>query len=83
MSFANLIDIDPKKLKWAPQVMHQCLLRQLDQPNEDELLMKLGDKEIRFSKEELGLTSGLKCGGDSTKVIPSQCGKLKNTYIPK
>ncbi|XP_038713407.1 uncharacterized protein LOC120007277 [Tripterygium wilfordii] len=53
-----------KNIKWAPQIVHQLLLRQV-QSKEDEkkgkLVFLIGGRETSFSIREFNLITGLRC----------------------
>ncbi|KAL2467380.1 Ubiquitin-like protease domain-containing protein [Abeliophyllum distichum] len=57
--------LDMKDIRLQHQLIHKMLLREVMQPNYNEMWFKIGEKHVRFSMEEFCIVTGLKCTGSS------------------
>ena len=76
-----LLDLDYKKFQWAAQVVHHLLLRQIDQPNREELWCLVGGKKLRFSINEYSLITGLLCHGELGDASQIRGDRLREKYF--
>lgn len=74
--------IDLKVIELQPQLIHQLLLREVKQPNTDEMYFNIHDHLVKFSIEEFCLISGLRCfgNGDFTRFRMKK-SHLKESYF--
>jgi hypothetical protein len=77
--FGSFIDL--KEIVLQPQLIHQLLLRQVKQPNSNEMWFNICDKFVRFSIEEFCLISGLKCTGNGDFTRYRKNSRLKDHYF--
>ncbi|OIT30885.1 hypothetical protein A4A49_17658 [Nicotiana attenuata] len=64
------------------QLIHALLLREVYQPNQDEIWIVVNGVKLRFGLQEFALISGLKCTGDEKKHYNSEYKKnLIDTYF--
>lgn len=74
--------VDMKEISLQPQLIHQVLLREVKQPNLDEMWFKIGEKCVRFSIHEFCLITGLRCmGNDDLLKYQSRPIRIKDTYF--
>ncbi|TXG53667.1 hypothetical protein EZV62_018923 [Acer yangbiense] len=59
--FGNFLSIGGNRLLFSAQMVHQLLLRQVENPNTNEIWFLVGEKTIRFSMQEFCVVTGLDC----------------------
>ncbi|KAL2497171.1 Uncharacterized protein Adt_22721 [Abeliophyllum distichum] len=74
--------LEMRRLILQPQLIHSLLLRQVQQPKDDEIWFRIGGECIRFSLDEFCLTVGLR-GVGIVYISTYDSGKnlLKDTYF--
>ena len=55
------------EFKYQGHFFHHIFMRELNQPNHEELWFQIGNKHRRFSIAEFALMTGLRCVGDLDK----------------
>ena len=68
--FGHFLDIPHFKLQ--NQLIHNLLLRQLDQSNSQELWIGVGGIKMKFGLKEFATITGLLCAGILTKCVGSR-----------
>ncbi|PON86560.1 hypothetical protein TorRG33x02_176080 [Trema orientale] len=72
------------KLLGQGQLIHHFLLREVKQPNPDEMWFKIGEKLLRFGIQEFAIATGLLCVGDTDKTLfETKRVRLFNKYFKK
>ncbi|PON48336.1 hypothetical protein TorRG33x02_320770 [Trema orientale] len=61
--------LNQHKLVGQGQLIHHFLLREVKQPNPDEMWFKIGGKLLRFGIQEFAIATDLLCVGDTDKTI--------------
>ncbi|KAK0591005.1 hypothetical protein LWI29_034332 [Acer saccharum] len=59
--FGNFLNMGGNRLIFSAQMVHQLLLRQVENPNTNEMWFSVGEKTIRFSMQEFCVVTGLDC----------------------
>ena len=80
--FKHFLDFECDKMAWAPQVVHQLMLRQLDQSNGEELVFSIGGMELKFGRVECSLITGLDCRPCVHHPTVRNENRLWNKYFP-
>ncbi|KAK2661998.1 hypothetical protein Ddye_000572 [Dipteronia dyeriana] len=59
--FGNFLSMGGNRLIFSAKMVHQLLLRQVENPNTNEMWFSVGEKLIRFSMQEFCIVTGLDC----------------------
>ncbi|KAL2505839.1 Uncharacterized protein Adt_21460 [Abeliophyllum distichum] len=78
--FAHFLDVEDIVVNH--QLIYQVLLREVKQPNPDEMWFKIGDSIVSFTMEDFCLITGLGLEGeDKRSVFDSTYCRIKNEYL--
>ncbi|KAL2512390.1 Uncharacterized protein Adt_17990 [Abeliophyllum distichum] len=78
--FAHFLDV--KDIIVNHQLIHQVLLREVKQPNPDEMWFKIGDNIVSFTMEDFCLITGLGLEDeDKRSIFDSTYCRINNEYL--